>query len=252
MSACTPTCESHCDGPGPSRVGRSDLMAMLPPPLRRQLLAGLGLTVTGSGVVAYWWRQGAQEASAGGTECRGSSTRRRFVGRVDELRALRALSATVGWAPVWLLRGDRGVGKTRLMHEHAECERLQGRTVVELSLRGDGLDSAQLAATLARGLGLAAATSFEAIASELDERWRSASGIARTVASTNAMVPLIIADDVPTDSAGVFTTDASAALAEWACGTAAAGHTRVVLVARESLPSYQNTRSSLDKDDLLL
>eukprot|EP01043_Picozoa_sp_COSAG02_P041572 COSAG02_NODE_3458_length_6701_cov_2.131475_4_plen_673_part_00 len=230
---------------------------MLPPPLRRQLLAGLGLTVTGSGAVIYSWRH--QETTAGivgpeSVDGIGSSPlwNFKFVGRTDELCALRALSATVGWAPVWLLRGDRGVGKTRLLHEHAERERQQGRTVVELSLRGEGLNSAQLAATLAQGLGLPGATSFEALSTELDERWRSTSAAAGAGASTATMVPLVIADDVPTDSTGVFTTDVSAELAKWACTTTAAGHTRVIIVARESLPSYQNTRSSLDRNSLLL
>ena len=218
---------------------------LLPPPLRRQLLAGLGLTVTGSGAVAaaFWWRGGGGDAGAGSAG--DSSLTGPFVGRDAELRALHDLSATAGWAPVWLLRGDRGAGKTRLLRAHAMRERLQGRTVVELSLR-DGLDSSQLAATLARGLGLAGAASFEAINAQLDEQWRGADRLAGEDGPAATMVPLVIADDVPTDSAGVFTTDVGAALAAWACGAAGAGYTRVVLVARDSLPSYRNTRSSSD------
>lgn len=218
---------------------------MLPPPLRRPLVAGIGLTITGGSAVAMWRRGCDVGGSAACTETPPPDNL--FVARYEEVRALRVLTATTGWGPVWLLRGDRGVGKTRLMREHAEHERLQGRIVVELSLRDDKLHSAQLAATLTHGLGLARAASFEGISAQLDEKWRSAGHGIDGDKSTVPMLPLIIADDVPVDSAGVCTTETSAALAEWAYGAAAAGQARVVLVARESLPTYRVNRPSSGK-----
>ena len=175
-----------------------------------------------------------------------------LVGRREELAALGALSATAGWAPVWMVRGVQGVGKSRLLSDHAVHERGCGRTVVELSLRpsGDGKSPSApaVAAELARGLGLAgaAAASFGDIATQLDERARAASAEPETGADQPALLPLVIADDVPVDSSGACTTQAGVALAEWGCAAAAAAQVRVVIVPATSLPSFRDARPSVE------
>jgi hypothetical protein len=221
------------------------MLAALP---RRQLLAALGLGSGGAAITgAAWWRWGGSGSRDNASGPAPAAVSCPFGGRADELLALRALSEGTGWAPVWLLRGDRGVGKSRLVHEHATRERLGGRTVVELSLC-EGPETSALAATLARGLGLVDTASFEGVTTQLDDRLRSAGSIEESDGSpsTAALLPLVVADDVPADSTGACTTEAGAALADWACAAAAAGQARVIIVPHDSLPSYRDALASTE------
>ena len=78
-----------------------------------------------------------------------------------------------GWQPVWLVRGNRGIGKSRLLREHAEAERGRGPVVVQLSLLADN-SADELSEALSRGLAAATGgvagtgTPFEDATAQLD------------------------------------------------------------------------------------
>ena len=222
-------------------------------PLPKVLFAALAGGPTAA--AAIWWARSSAKSGSGssGGRAEPAAARVNLVGRTEELDALRALSAAPGWAPLWMVRGAQGAGKSRLLSEHAVHERGCGRTVVELSLRpssssAEGPPSASVAAQLARGLGLAgaAAPSFGDIATQLDERARAASAEPETGADQPALLPLVIVDDVPVDSSGACTTLAGAALAEWGCAAAAAAQARVIIVPATSLPSFRDDRPSVE------